>query len=187
VAPARTLNVHPVMTKTSPMPFGVVVSPDGRWVFLTDADGLTVLRAGSDGHAPTVSQTVFIPGVAGLGETLTPDGRYLLVAASNDTDVLSVAQLESGALNPLVGALPFSGNAGAIEVATSKDGKFVFTSLEYENKVQVSDLAKALSAGFGASGVEVGTIPTALSPVGEAVSPDGRWLYVTGLDSGAGQ
>ena len=82
----------------------------------------------------------------------------------------------------MAGALPFSGNAGAIEVATSKDGKFVFSSLENENKVQVSNLARALSAGFRASGVEVGTIPTSLSPVGEAVSPDGRWLYVTSID-----
>ena len=182
VAPARTLSVHPVLTMTSPKPFGVVVSPDGRWVFQTDANGLTVLRAGPDGRAPSLDHSVSIPGGAGLGETLTPDGRYLLVAASDDTDVLNVAQLESGDLNPLVGALPFSGNAGAIEVATSRDGKFVFTSLEFENKVQVSDLAKALSAGFRAPGVEVGTIPTGLSPVGEAVSPDGRWLYVTSIN-----
>ncbi len=48
--------------------------------------------------------------------------------------------------------------------------------------MQVSDLAKALSAGFRAPGVEVGTIPTGLSPVGEAVSPDGRWLYVTSIN-----
>ncbi len=80
-------------------------------MFQTDANGLTVLRAGQEGRAPSLDHSVSIPGGAGLGETLTPDGRYLLVAASDDTDVLNVAQLESGDLNPLVGALPFSGNA----------------------------------------------------------------------------
>jgi DNA-binding beta-propeller fold protein YncE len=169
------------MTTTPLEPFAVTVSPDGRWLFLTDAIGLTVMRAGRDGRAPTVDRTVSIPGGEGLGETLTPGGRYLLVAASDDTDVLNVAQLESGAADPVTGALPFSGNAGAIEVATSADGKFVFTSLEYEQAVQVSDLARALSAGFGAPRVEVGTIPTGTGPVGEAVSPDGHWLFVTSL------
>jgi DNA-binding beta-propeller fold protein YncE len=116
VASARTLNVHPAMTTTLPEPFGVIVSPDGRWVFLTDANGLAVLRAGPDGRPPSFDQTVPIPGGAGLGEALTPDGRYLLVAASDDTDVLSVAQLESGAAGPVAGTLPFSGNAGVTSI-----------------------------------------------------------------------
>ena len=47
VAPARTLaDVRPVMTRVPPGPFGVVTSPDGRWVFVSDARGVTVLRAG---------------------------------------------------------------------------------------------------------------------------------------------
>jgi DNA-binding beta-propeller fold protein YncE len=63
-------------------------------------------------------------------------------------------------------------------------GRFAFTSLEGTGAVQVSDLARALSAGFGASGVRVGQVPAPLAPVGEAVSPDGRWLYVTSEERG---
>jgi hypothetical protein len=86
VAAARTLSaVHPVMTVTPHGPFGVVTSADGRWIFVGDAGGVTVLRAGTAGAAPILRWTVPIPGGQGLGEALTPNGRYLLVAATSDT------------------------------------------------------------------------------------------------------
>jgi DNA-binding beta-propeller fold protein YncE len=177
VAPARTLTgVRPVMTSVPPAPFGVITSPDGRWVFVSDSNGVTVLRAGA--ASPAVAKSVSLPGgQQGLGETLTPDGRYLLVAATRETAVLNVARLESGSAQAVVGSLPAPG--GAIEVATSADGRYVFTSLEDTGAIQVSDLARALSAGFQARGVTVGRVPAAFAPVGEAVSPDGRWLYAT--------
>ena len=177
VAPARTLTgVRPVMTSVPPAPFGVITSPDGRWVFVSDSRGVTVLRAGAAALA-TVKSVSLPGGQQGLGEALTPDGRYLLVAATSETAVLSVARLESGSAQPVVGSLSAPG--GAIEVATSADGHFVFTSLEGTGAIQVSDLARALSAGFQARGVAVGRVPAAFAPVGEAVSPDGRWLYAT--------
>ena len=177
VAPARTITgVRPVMTSVPPAPFGVITSPDGRWVFVGDSHGVTVLRAGA--ASPALVKSVSLPGgQQGLGEALTPDGRYLLVAATSETAVLSVARLESGSAQAVVGSLPAPG--GAIEVATSADGHFVFTSLEGTGAIQVSDLARALSAGFRARGVTVGRVPAAFAPVGEAISADGRWLYVT--------
>jgi DNA-binding beta-propeller fold protein YncE len=177
VAPARTLTgIQSVMTSVPPAPFGVITSPDGRWVFVSDSNGVTVLRAGA--ASPAVAESVSLPGgQEGLGETLTPGGQYLLVAATNETAVLNVARLESGSAHAVVGSLPAPG--GAIEVATSADGHYVFTSLEDTGAVQVSDLARALSAGFGARGVTVGRVPAAFAPVGEAVSPGGRWLYAT--------
>ncbi len=179
VAPARTLaGVRPVMTAVPQAPFGVITSADGRWVFVSDSRGVTVLRAAAAGGSPAVVRSVPLPGgQQGLGEALTPDGRYLLVAATSETAVLDVARLESGSGQAVAGTLPAPG--GAIEVATSADGHFVFTSLEGTGAVEVSDLARALSAGFRAGGVTVGRIPAAAAPVGEAVSPDGRWLYVT--------
>jgi DNA-binding beta-propeller fold protein YncE len=42
----------------------------------------------------------------------------------------------------------------------------------------VFNLHRALTQGFGA-GDFVGAIPLGISPVGMAVSPDGRWLYAT--------
>jgi DNA-binding beta-propeller fold protein YncE len=177
VAPARTFTgVRPVTTSVPSAPFGVITSPDGRWVFVSDSNGVTVLRAA--GASPAVVESVSLPGgQQGLGEALTPDGRYLLVAANSETAVLSLARLESGSAQAVVGSLPAPG--GAIEVATSSDGRYAFTSLEGAGAVQVSGLARALSAGFRARGVTIGRVPAAFAPVGEAVSPDGRWLYVT--------
>jgi DNA-binding beta-propeller fold protein YncE len=164
------------MTSVPSAPFGVITSPDGRRVFVSDSSGITVLRAGA--VSPAVVGSVSLPGgQQGLGEALTPDGRYLLVAATSETAVLNVARLESGSAQAVVGSLPAPG--GAIEVATSAGGRYVFTSLEGTGAIQVSDLARALSAGFRARGVTVGRVPAAFLPVGEAVSPDGRWLYAT--------
>lgn len=166
------------MTPVPAGPFGVITSPDGRWVFVGDGQGVTVLRTGPADAPPQVVRSVPLPGgQPGLGEALTPDGRYLLVAATSETVVLNVARLESGSAPEVAGSLSAPG--GAIEVVTSADGRFVFTSLEGTGAVQVSDLARALSAGFRADGVAVGQVPAPLAPVGEAVSPGGRWLYVT--------
>ena len=161
VASAGTLaGVRPVMTAVPQAPFGVITSTDGRWVFVSDIRGVTVLRAAQAGAPPAVVRSVPLPGgQQGLGEALTPDGRYLLVAATSETAVLDVARLESGSGPAVAGSLPAPG--GAIEVATSADGRFVFTSLEGTGAVEVSDLARALSAGFRAGGVTVGRIPAA--------------------------
>ena len=68
--------------------------------------------------------------------------------------------------------------ASAIEVATSRDGRYAFVTLEYDQRAAVFNLARALSRGFGSADY-VGSIPLGLAAVGLAVSPDGRWLYAT--------
>jgi DNA-binding beta-propeller fold protein YncE len=67
---------------------------------------------------------------------------------------------------------------GAIETAVSPDGHFVFVTLEDSDTLAVFNLQSALSNGFGPSDL-VGTVPLGISPVGMAVSPGGRYLYVT--------
>jgi DNA-binding beta-propeller fold protein YncE len=96
-----------------------------------------------------------------------------------------VARAESRAAGAVLGALAAPGGTGqgalsasAIEVATSRDGRYAFVTLEYDQRAAVFNLADAVSRGFGSADY-VGSIPLGQAAVGLAVSPSGRWLYAT--------
>jgi DNA-binding beta-propeller fold protein YncE len=155
-------------------PFGIAVTPDGRWVFVASAaGGVGVFRTGT---RLTPARTIH----AGLplGETLAGGGRYLLAASGTGAIVISVARAERGGAGAVLGTLASPSGAGAIEVAVSRDSRFAFVSLEASARVAVFDLQRALTHGFGPADY-VGAIPVGLAPVGLAMSPDGRWLYAT--------
>jgi DNA-binding beta-propeller fold protein YncE len=188
VAPPCTSAIQPApslpaadahMTSVPSFPFGVSVSPDGRWAFASTEAGLTVFRLnGTKNPVPAHSIKLDSPG---LGSVLTPDGKYLLVADENSgAFVVSTAAAESGASNAVLGDLQTAGSqlAGAIEVTVTPDGRFAFVSLEGVQAIAVFDLQRALQDGFNAKDY-VGSIPAQLAPVGLAMSPDGRWLYST--------
>jgi DNA-binding beta-propeller fold protein YncE len=162
-------------------PFSVVAS--GSWAFasLTSFSAVGVLRADAAGHWSRV-RTIRLPGQGGrpigLGEALSPDGRYLLVAGGDGASVLSVARAEAGSPDPVVGTLSDPYTTGGIEVTVSRDGRYAFVSMEGSQAIAVFRLHQALTSGFGPSDL-AGQIPTGLAPVGLAVSPDGKWLYAT--------
>jgi DNA-binding beta-propeller fold protein YncE len=158
-------------------PFGVVVTSDGRWSFVSLGISIAVLRSGGQA-APALIRTIRLPGRgAALGEALTSDGRYLLVADGNGAKVIDVAAAESGRPHAVLGSLTSKGD-GAIEVALSADDRYVFASIEGGRAIAVYSLQRALASGFGPSDF-IGDIPVGLEPVGMAVSPDGQWLYAT--------
>jgi DNA-binding beta-propeller fold protein YncE len=180
-----TASAPALRTVSAPMapvpstPFGVAVTADGRWSFvaLTGSGSVGVFRIQGPG-VPSLARQVHTGGQP-LGEALTRDGRYLLVAdGTGGAAVISVSRAEQGEAGALLGTLSAPTGAGAIEVALSPDGRFAFVSLEDSASIAVFDLERALTRGFGAADF-VGTIPAGLAPVGMAVSPDGRWLYAT--------
>ncbi len=148
------------------------------------------------GLAPHLVHWLAPPGQAqgafsqALGNALTPDGKYLLIADGGDgAIVVSVARAETGSRGAVLGKLAQPGHssgAGAIEVTVSPDGRFAFVSIEYGDQVGVYDLNKALADHFRSSSY-VGSIPLGQAVVGMATSPNGRWLYVTSeIGSGPG-
>jgi DNA-binding beta-propeller fold protein YncE len=158
-------------------PFGVAVTADGRWGFASLGSSLAVLRL-SSGHAPMLVRTISLP-QSGAGLALSPDGRLLLIAAGSAAAVVvSVRGAEEGGAQAVLGTLTSPVGSGAIEVAVSRDGRYLFVSMETSDQVAVFNLAKAVASHFG-SDTYVGSVPTQVAPVGLAVSPDGRWLYST--------
>jgi len=178
----------PLGSGSSPFtsPFGVAATRDGRWAFVATGDAVDVLRIGAS-LGPEPVRTIALPRTDGgppgpsqaLGVALTPDGRDLLLAGAI---VVDVARAEQGLPGAVLGTLSAPPDSGAIEVAVSPDGNFAFVSEEDSRDAAVFDLRAALTRGFKA-GDFVGNIPLGLAPVGFAISPGGRWLYVTSEDA----
>ena len=183
VASQRSLaGVPDEFVATGPEPFGVASATDGRFAFVSVAGRASVLVVGGFPSAPRVVHVFALPSAAlPLGAAVTPDDRYLLLANGGGALVLSVARLERGTGNALLGSLrgrsPNPGG-GAIEVTTSRDSRYAFVSLEGLDKVAVYNLQAAVASHFHGSQL-IGSIPTGVAPVGMTVSPDGQWLYVT--------
>ncbi len=165
-------------------PFGVAVTPDDRVAFV-DLSGGRVLVYSLGHGAPTLIRGITVPGQA-VGASLTRDGRLLLIADGQGAAVLSVARAERGAAHPVLGTLRPPPTvrlraAGAIEITSSADGRYVFVSLEYGNPggaIAVYDLGNGRAPKLGAAGY-VGSITLGEAVVGSALSADGHELYVT--------
>jgi DNA-binding beta-propeller fold protein YncE len=166
-------------------PFGVVATRDGRYAFLDLLPGRVLVYSTRGASPPRLIRSISVPGEA-VGSSLTRDGRLLLIANGQGATVVSVARAERGTPHPVLGTLmpPASAHldaAGAIETASSADGRYVFVSLEYGQPggaIAVYRIGSTAAARFGASDY-VGSITLGLAVVGTALSPDGKYLYVT--------
>jgi len=160
-----------------PRPFTAVTTVDKKWTFASlsgPPSRLAVMTPAS--FQPRLVHLLNLP-VAGVqGMALTPDGHHLLAAAGNGAAVLDVGRAEQGTAvldARLADPTVPSGTGGAIQVVPSPDGRYAFVTLESAGEIAVFDLRGALHGGDGF----VGTIRLGTSPIGMAISPDGRWLY----------
>lgn len=178
------------MTATAGAPFGVSTTSDGRWAFVDESGSSSHLAVFSLATAtPRLVRTIRLPSGA-FGNAVTRDGRYLLIAdARRGATVVSVERAEKGEPGAVLGTVeapaprPHSAQprllaAGAIEVNSTDDGRFAFVSVEYGDEVAVYDLQTAIADHFAHSGY-VGSVPLGQAVVGSALSPNGRFLYVT--------
>jgi DNA-binding beta-propeller fold protein YncE len=175
---------HPTFTGVGDGPFGVATARGYAFVS-NQTQGLAVV-ADREG-APKLIRKISLPGRDELGMTITGDHRYLLIAGGSGAVVVDAGRAESGAGKAVLGMLSAEsrGAGGAIEVTTSRDGRYAFVSLEDRDEIAVYRLATAIADHFDKSAY-VGSVPTGLAPVGLAVSPDVRWLYSTSEIGGPG-
>jgi DNA-binding beta-propeller fold protein YncE len=186
VATAAGRRLPAGLVRLSPVPgdpFGVAVTADGRWSFVSLLGGNGAIGVFADAGSAGPRLVRRVPVGQGVGVALSPGGRYLLAAQGSGAVVVSAHAAEQGSGKAVLGTLssPPGGDrpaGGAIEVAMSPTGEFAFVSLEGSGEIAVFSLQRAVASGFRTSGF-VGDVPVGIAPVGLAVSPDGRWLYAT--------
>jgi DNA-binding beta-propeller fold protein YncE len=171
-----TTSVTSAKVSTGGNPFGVAVTPDGKYSFVSTGNAVQVLRD-TGALAPALVRAITVRHV-GKGLTLTPDGQFLLAAEGSGAVVINVAEAVEGAADPVFGTLTSPSGSGAFDVLISADRDFAFVTLQNSAKMAVYNLRAALTQGISASDF-IGYVPLGTQPVG--MSSDGTWLYVANL------
>jgi serine/threonine protein kinase/DNA-binding beta-propeller fold protein YncE len=169
---AQLKHVGSHLVQTGGNPFDVATVPG--FAFVSGAGtGLSVMNTSN----PVPSVMWSSPLKHAQGETLTPDGRYLLVTGGTGITVFRVSSLEQVAGSPSMGSLGSPGQKHAEDVAVTPDGHYAFVTYQDSAHVGVFNLQRALSSGFASSDL-VGLIPVGAQPIGIAMASDGKHAYV---------
>src|SRR5271165_5713095 len=104
VARSRELSTPVSFVRVGGTPFGVSVTPDGRWAFVVGTQGRVTVMSIQAGGIPRTVRTIAMPGPA-VGSALTDDGRYLLAASGSGATVVSAAGAEQGSPTAVLGTL----------------------------------------------------------------------------------
>jgi DNA-binding beta-propeller fold protein YncE/tRNA A-37 threonylcarbamoyl transferase component Bud32 len=149
-------------------PFGLGVTPDGQYSFVSTGSGLAILRNDSS-TGPVLLRTI----AAGAdGEVaVTPDGRFAVAAAGSGAVVVNVSDAVAG--QAVVATLSSRTGKGPDAVLVTADG-YAFVTMQKTDEVAVFKLARATG-----SGDFIGFVPTGKQPVG--LTAAGSTLYVTNL------
>ncbi len=175
-------------------PFQAVATNNGQWIFASveSDDGASNEIAVLHNTGKQVClQRVIRLSESPLGLALTHDNSVLLVADLTNITFVDVALAETSNQKAIIGSLPEQDNAVAIEVTLSQDERYAFVANENLGTVGVIDMQRVRARDFS-PGTLVGYIPVNTGPldidsgpVGLAVSPDNRYLYVTSrIDTG---
>jgi DNA-binding beta-propeller fold protein YncE len=173
----------PVLTVPLPSsPFGVAVSGDDCWVFVSmmgDSGGnrgaIAVLSRKSGRLA--LVRTIPLPQPA-AGIVLTHDGKLLIAAAIDKVVFVDVPCLISGCAKPVAGSFSDGEGMESIYANVTSDDTLLFVSEEAASAVTIIDLNRARGTGFGADSI-IGKVPVGRAPIALTFSPDGRWLFTT--------
>jgi DNA-binding beta-propeller fold protein YncE len=162
-------------------PFGVIATPDGKWVLVSlvgpPTNGIAVLH--HTARCAELSHIVPLEHLP-LGVALSYAGDMLAVAhfRRGGISFLDVERATANASDSVLGHVPTGEAMGSIEVTFSPNQDYAFVSEEKQAAVSVVSLRAIRASGYTEYAV-VGRVPVDHMPIGMAISPDGRSLYVT--------
>jgi 6-phosphogluconolactonase (cycloisomerase 2 family) len=179
----------PATTLISPCPFGVAVTPNGRWVYVTNSESNTVsmFQVHRDGHLTRLGTPVPAGGIGPRGLAVSPNGERLYVAHRN-TDAISVFAIEhNGTLTlrgpavQLRGCTPTPGNPPMAQcspfwVSITPDGRWLYVTNFVSGDVATFAIAKDGDL------TEVHRLVVGPRPEAIAMTSDVRFLYVGLID-----
>ena len=195
-ADTGTPSVSSTTLTVGQQPKALAITPDGKYAYVTNSYANTVsVIDGVDTATPSVASTPLSVGAYPDGIAITPDGDYAYVTdldtgsavTGGTVDVIDDADSSSPSVSPTtltVGGDPWG-------IAITPDGKYAYVGDYYytTNNVSVIDDADSSSPTVSATSLNTGTSSDYNSPAAVAISPDGRYAYVTdyGVADGNGQ
>jgi DNA-binding beta-propeller fold protein YncE len=165
---------------------GVATTPDGSHLYVANqkSNNISAYAIGATGaltHLADLPMPAGPPAAAGPnGIVIAPDGRRLYSANEGSGNVTGFTVDPSGLLTP-IGTFP-STAGGLGTLALSPDARHLYASQAFGGLVVAFDVAA--DGSLSQVGAAVSTASQPSSSTGIAVTPDGRYLYVTSLGPG---
>jgi DNA-binding beta-propeller fold protein YncE len=148
-------------------PQGIAVSPDGRWLLVSEAvEGgrVTILDIANN---YTVADTlVMATGNTPRGIATSPDNTHAYIAVSGDDNEIWAYDFASASVDRKIVA-----GASPASVAVTPDSKWLYVTNPPADTVNYYDLG----TGFG----DVVSLGAGVAPTGLAITPDGFNVFVT--------
>jgi YVTN family beta-propeller protein len=169
VAVIDTANNRVLRTIPVPQgPHGLVMTPDGRKVYVS-SDGASTVSVIVTTTDQVVSSIDVGPNPHGLA--LSPDGRKLLVMAFGASQVIVIDTTSDRILGQIPVPLAHNG-------AISSDGRVAYVGSQPQGATAIAVLDLTAMQ-------EIAKVPLDKTPRGLDLSPEGKWLYFTvaGVDA----
>ena len=150
-------------------PFGVAFTPDGTHAYVANYTDATVSVI--DSATGVVSATIPV-GMGAIGVATTPDGKHVYVSNQND-DTVSVIDTATGVVSA-----PITVGSKPSGVAITPDGEHAYVANNGSGLLNNGVPGNTVSVITTATGVVSATVTVGNGPLGVAVTPDGRHVYV---------
>ena len=147
---------------------GMQVSPDGKYLYLTDGDHGSLVVVDLSNF--TILKTILCSSVGGQASdvAVSPDGRHIYVSLWS-SDELAVISAENLTLEQTI-HMPINNSRS---VAVSPDGLYIYAT-NYDDKKRISTVT-VINAG---DDTVLKEITIGMDPLSMRISPDGKYLYV---------